>query len=107
MADKLADEPTRHWAGAVQSLLGLVRVDGKTFRIMGTDPVRTPENLQAPALEQTALRVLPTHTIWEFTGAGVIITLTFLTPALSPANASPLTLLSGWTTPFDREIAAT
>ncbi len=82
MGDKLTDEPTKHWTGTAQTLTGLVRIDGKTYRIMGVDPVRTPDNLQAPALPQTALEVLPTHTNYQFTGAGVNVTLSFLTPAL-------------------------
>jgi hypothetical protein len=82
MADKLTDGPTQHWTGTTQSLTGLVRIDGKTYRIMGVDPVRTPDNLQAPPLPQTAVEVRPTHTNYQFSGAGVNVTLSFLTPAL-------------------------
>jgi hypothetical protein len=76
MADHLTDQPTKHWTGAVQSLTSLVRVDGKVYRIMGADPQGTP------ALPQTHLEVLPTHTIYQFEGAGIHVDLTFLTPAL-------------------------
>jgi hypothetical protein len=76
MADHLTDAPTKHWTGAVHSLSSLVRIDGVTYRIMGTEPRATP------ALPQTRLEVLPTHTIYEFTGGGIRLTLTFLTPAL-------------------------
>ncbi len=76
MADRLTDEPTKHWTGTVQSLCGLLRVDGKTFRVIGREPRNTP------ALEQTSLKVLPTHTVYQFQGAGIALTLTFLTPAL-------------------------
>ncbi len=77
MADHLTDQPTKHWTGTVQSICGLARVDGKIYRIIGNQPKG------APALDQTSLRVLPTHTIYEFEGAGIALTLTFLTPALT------------------------
>ena len=35
-----------------------------------------------PALQQTALKVLPTRTIYTFAGGGVQLTLTFITPLL-------------------------
>ena len=77
MADKLTGEPTRHWTGKTQSLVGLVRVDGETFRIAGVVPRET-----APEMPQTGLEVLPTRTIYRFAGQGIAVTLTFLTPAL-------------------------
>ena len=75
-ADHLTDKPTTHWTGAVHSLTGLVRIDGHPYRIIGDDPD------SVPALPQTHLEVLPTHTIYHFAGAGIDLTLTFLTPAL-------------------------
>ncbi|MGE5645034.1 MAG: glutaminase domain-containing protein [Acidobacteriota bacterium] len=74
--DRLNGGATRHWTGAVQSLTALLRVDGKIYRVMGRDP------REAPALPQTGVEVLPTRTIYRFAGAGVELTLTFLTPAL-------------------------
>jgi glutaminase A-like protein/uncharacterized protein DUF5127/uncharacterized protein DUF4964 len=76
MADHLTDQPTKHWTETVQSICGLVRVDGKIYRVIGNEPKG------APALSQRSLQVLPTHTIYEFEGGGVALTLTFLTPAL-------------------------
>ena len=76
MSDHLTDSQTKHWTGVTHSLSSLVRVDGKTYRIMGREP------RSVPALEQTKLEVLPTHTIYSFQGAGIRATLTFLTPAL-------------------------
>ena len=76
MSDRLTGDNTKHWTGKPNSLAALARIDGKTFRIIGRDPQRLP------ALEQTRLEVLPTRTIYEFTGAGVKVGLTFFTPAL-------------------------
>jgi hypothetical protein len=83
MTDHLTDAPTKHWTGTIQSLSSLVRVDGKVFRVMGTEP------RHSPTLQQTNLTVLPTHTIYSFEGAGIRLTLTFFTPAL-PSNPEVL-----------------
>ena len=75
-ADRLTDESTKHWTGAEQSLRSMVRIDGKAYRIMGAEPK------DAPALPQIGLQVLPTHTVYDFEGAGTHVTLSFLTPLL-------------------------
>jgi hypothetical protein len=79
MADHLTDEPTKHWTGVPNSLTAMVRVDGKTWRIMGADPPRTQPT---PAMPQTSLVVLPTRTVYTFSTDVVSVTLQFVTPAL-------------------------
>jgi hypothetical protein len=74
--DELNKVSTTHWTGKPHPITSLVRIDGKTFRVMGEASQTT-----AP-LQQTQLEVLPTRTIYSFEGAGVKLTLTFLTPAL-------------------------
>src|SRR5215469_5253811 len=74
--DKLTDSVPTHWTGKPNSLSAAVRVDAKLYRVMGR------EQRQSAALDQTRLEVLPTRTIYEFTGAGVKVGLTFFTPAL-------------------------
>ena len=78
MADHLTDEPTKHWTGTPQSLLGMVRIDGKTWRVMGVDPARSDAT---EALPQTSVRVFPTRTVYQFANDAVALTLEFVTPA--------------------------
>ena len=75
-ADTLNSADTIHWTGKPHRLTALVRVDGVAYRVMGAQPD------DIPAIEQTALSVLPTRTVYTFQTAGVALTLTFLTPAL-------------------------
>lgn len=77
--DRLTEGETRHWTGAPHPLRSAVRVDGKSYRIMGGDSRRQGA---AEPLPQKSLQVLPTRTIYEFEGAGIGLTFTFLTPAL-------------------------
>jgi hypothetical protein len=74
--DRLNDADTHHWTGKPHTLLSLVRIDGKAYRLAGARPANVP------ALEQTNLEVLPTRTIYTFAGEGVRLTLTFMTPML-------------------------
>src|ERR1700704_3042547 len=76
MNDKLTDGPTRHWTGAVQPLIGLLRIDGKMFRWMGTWPQ------SIPSVGQTALEVTATRTTYHFEEAGIRLEVTFLSPLL-------------------------
>jgi len=75
-ADKLTDADTTHWTGKPHRLTSLVRIDGRAFRLMGTEPDALPP------MQQTGLEVLPTRTIYTFEGEGVRLSLTFMTPAL-------------------------
>src|SRR4029453_17214264 len=75
-ADKLTDADTVHWTGKPHRLSGLVRIDGKAFRLMGVTPAAVP------ALQQTGVKVLPTRTICSFEGEGVALNFTLLPPAI-------------------------
>src|SRR6185503_16085937 len=75
-ADGLAEADTTHWTGKPHRLASLVRIGGKAFRIMGTEPSALP------ALKQTHYEISPTRTSYVFVGEGVQITVSFMTPAL-------------------------
>ncbi|MBS1873043.1 MAG: DUF4965 domain-containing protein [Acidobacteria bacterium] len=90
MADRLYDDDTRHWTGKPNTLIGLIQIDGTTYRVMG----REPRNVNP--LPQTSVEVLPTRTIYQFAGAGIRLQLTFLTPALPKdldVQSRPLTYI--------------
>lgn len=74
--DNLNTTDTIHWTGKPHRLVDTVDVDGREYRIMGG----SADGL--PTLAQRSLTVLPTRTIYVFEGAGVEVTLTFMTPAL-------------------------
>jgi hypothetical protein len=75
-ADHLNGATTEHWTRREHPLISLVRIDGKSYRLMGLEP----DDL--PAFTQKSVEVTPTRSIYEFEDAGVHITLTFLEPAL-------------------------
>src|SRR5439155_993462 len=77
--DRLNDADTHHWTGKPHTLLSLVRIDGKPYRLVGAQPSGIPP------LDQTGMTVLPTRTIYTFAGGGVRLTLTFTTPMLPDA----------------------
>jgi len=75
-ANRLTDDATRHWTGREQSLVSLIRIDGKAYRLMGSEPANLP------AFPQVGVRVFPTRSIYEFDDARLHVTLTFMTAAL-------------------------
>ncbi|MCW3052053.1 MAG: Glutaminase [Chthonomonadales bacterium] len=90
-ADRLTDDVTRHWTHREQALDSLIRVDGKSYRLMGAEPKLVP------ALPQVALRVLPTRSIYDFDDGHIHVTMTFMTAALPTdlnALARPLSYIT-------------
>jgi hypothetical protein len=96
MADHLNDEGTKHWTGKPNTLTAAIRVDGRSWQVMGRDN-------GTAALPQTAVEVLPTRTIYTFAGAGIRLDLTFLTPALP----DDLDVLSRPVTYIDWKVSST
>jgi hypothetical protein len=80
LADELSSEETRHWTGQPQSLLGLARVDGRSYRFLGRE--EPGEGTSAiPAMQQW-VSVNATQTKYQFACGGVDLTLTFTSPLL-------------------------
>lgn len=75
-SDKLTDSWPRHWTGRAQGMSAMLRVDGKTYRVMGPSP------RAVPAMTQTRVGMTPTRTVYSFQDGGVELTLTFLSPLL-------------------------
>jgi hypothetical protein len=91
MSDRLTDDWSKHWTGAIQAMCGMIQIDGKPYRFMGSPRVKVPP------MEQLEVQVLPTRTIYQFAQAGVRLTLTFTTPALPDdldLLARPITYLT-------------
>ena len=85
-ADTLTGANTTHWTGAPKPLIGQLVVDGKTYTYLGSN--------KYPAMETTALRVTPTHTVSTLTAGGVELTVAFWAPALPTdpdALSTPIT----------------
>jgi hypothetical protein len=92
MTNNLADDRTRHWTGAFNGMVGLVRIDGKPYRFMGQSFSPLPEPMR-----QVGLEVLPTRTLYTFEADGVRLTLTFMSPLLvgeMDAMSRPVTYLT-------------
>lgn len=88
--NRLNGGQTRHWTGAHQQLMGVVRVDGKSWNFMGNGG-------GLPAMRQVSRAIWPTHVIYKFAGDGIELTATFFTPDLPQdlqVMSRPLSYLS-------------
>ena len=59
MNNRLTDDWTKHWTGATNAMCGMIRIDNKPYRFMGA------ARLNAPAMTQLSIEVLPTRTIYR------------------------------------------
>ncbi len=93
-ADRLTDVDTTHWTGKPQPICGLVRIDGRVFRILGAEPRDVPA---LPQKFSASPVVTPTRTTAEFANEELSVVLSFMTPAL-PGDldllARPVTYVS-------------
>jgi hypothetical protein len=75
-ADRLYDAWPRHWTGTDMALCGLVRVDGRPLRFMGGAEVL------AEHVEQVALEVTATQSVYRFHAGPVELEVRFVSPLL-------------------------
>ena len=75
-ADRLTDRETVHWTGARNPLHSLVRIDGKTYRLLGSEPS------YAEPMKQVSLTVTPTASVYQFENGALRVKLAFLSPLL-------------------------
>ena len=78
-SDEASSSETRHWTGANNPLLGLVRIDGEIYRFLGGDK-DSPTPLMSA--EQQWVSVNATQTRYQFVCGGVDLSLTFTSPLL-------------------------
>ena len=76
ITDHPADSWSRHWTGATQAMSSMIRIDGKTFRLLGTSPGKTPK------MNMKDVEVTPTRTIYSFEDGGVDLRMIFTTPLI-------------------------
>lgn len=97
MSNKLTDTPVKHWTEVAQPMLGVIRIDGKTFRWMGAAPRGYFGMPAVEAMEQTSVEITPLHSRYKFTGGGLELDVVFFTP-LFPKDldvmSRPVTYLS-------------
>jgi len=96
MSDKLTESPVKHWTAVAQPINGLIRIDGKAYRWMGTSP-RYFGMSPVEAMEQRSVEITPLHSRYTFVAGGLELKVTFFTP-LFPKDldvlSRPLTYLS-------------
>jgi hypothetical protein len=96
MADKLTDAPVKHWTEVAQPIVGLVRIDGKAYRWMGSSP-RYFGMQPVDAMAQQSVEITPLHSKYKFAAASLELEVVFFTP-LFPKDldvmSRPVTYLS-------------
>jgi hypothetical protein len=78
--DKLNESSTKHWTGATQSMLGLIKVDGVVYRFLGRE--NTMDSAKILPAVQKDVDINATQTIYRFACAGISLTVIFTSPLL-------------------------
>lgn len=82
-ADNLYDEPTRHWTGARNSMVGLVRCGNSVWRFMGKLADREYYYCEPDVINQKNVSVNPTITECTFENEILLLRVRFINPVLA------------------------
>jgi len=82
-ADHLYDEPTRHWTGARNAMVGLIRCGNKVWRFMGKLADREYYYCEPDVIEQKNVSVTPTTTEYTFENEILLLKVRFINPVLA------------------------
>ena len=87
-SDQLNESTTKHWTGKPNSILGLIKVDGKVYRFLGKED--TLNTLSIQLAKQESIDMSATETKYVFTCGGIQLNLIFTSPLI----ISDLSILS-------------
>ena len=79
-SDQLNESTTKHWTGTPNSILGLIKVDGKVYRFLGKED--TLNTLPIQLAKQESIYMTATETNYIFTCGGVQLNLSFTSPLI-------------------------
>lgn len=82
-SDNLYDEPTRHWTGAKNAMVGLVRCGDNVWRFMGKIADREYYYCEPDTILQTGLKVNPTITEYTFQNDELKLIVRFINPLIA------------------------
>ena len=80
-SDKINESTTKHWTGADQSILGLIKVDNQVYRFMGKEASMN-ENDKIILANQLAVNMSATQTTYQFECGGVALNLCCTSPLI-------------------------
>lgn len=78
--DELNASSTKHWTGTNQSLLGLIKVDGKVFRFLGKENMKDSIGIVPAKQEKVVMNA--TQTLYQFSCGPVDLSVAFTSPLL-------------------------
>jgi hypothetical protein len=84
-SDNLTDTMPSFWAGQTIGMVGMLRVDGSSYRWMGLDTFSSAAAPVPAAAQQGLPEVGPTQTRYAFLAGGVELNVTWTTPAMGGA----------------------